>query len=178
MAEEASAEELDEQVEIEAKPKKGLSGKKLVLLVILPLLLLAGGGAGAYFGGFLDPFLGTDRQATTTIDETEALHAGASTTFYELPEMLVNLESSGRRANYLKLVIALELADDDHVAELEDVLPRIVDNFQVYLRELRVEDLHGSAGMQRLREELLLRVNASTKFAKVRDVLFKEMLVQ
>ena len=40
MAEEANAEQLDEQVEIEAKPKKGLSGKKLVLLVILPLLLL------------------------------------------------------------------------------------------------------------------------------------------
>ena len=61
---------------------------------------------------------------------------------------------------------------------LDVVLPRIVDNFQVYLRELRIEDLQGSAGLQRLREELLLRVNASTKTAKVRDVLFKEMLVQ
>ena len=154
MAEEATAEELDEQVEIESKPKKGLSGKKLVLLVVLPLLLLAGGGAGAYFGGFLDPFLGEVGIGESAIDETENLHVGSSTAFYELPEMLVNLDSSGRRANYLKLVIALELADDDHIAELEDVLPRIVDNFQVYLRELRVEDLHGTAGMQRLREEL------------------------
>jgi flagellar FliL protein len=178
MAEEATVEELDEQVEIESKPKKGLSGKKLVLLVVLPLLLLAGGGAGAYFGGFLDPLLGEAGIGESAIDETESLHVGSSTAFYELPEMLVNLDSSGRRANYLKLVIALELADDDHIAELEDVLPRIVDNFQVYLRELRVEDLHGTAGMQRLREELLLRVNASTKTAKVRDVLFKEMLVQ
>ena len=178
MAEEATAEELDEQVEIESKPKKGLSGKKLVLLVVLPLLLLAGGGAGAYFGGFLDPLLGEVGIGESAIDETESLNVGSSTAFYELPEMLVNLDSSGRRANYLKLVIALELADDDHIAELEDVLPRIVDNFQVYLRELRVEDLHGTAGMQRLREELLLRVNASTKTAKVRDVLFKEMLVQ
>jgi len=178
MAEEATADELDEQVEIESKPKKGLSGKKLVLLVVLPLLLLAGGGAGAYFGGFLDPLLGEVGIGESAIDETENLDAGSSTAFYELPEMLVNLDSSGRRANYLKLVIALELADDDHIAELEDVLPRIVDNFQVYLRELRVEDLHGTAGMQRLREELLLRVNASTKTAKVRDVLFKEMLVQ
>jgi flagellar FliL protein len=178
MAEEANAEQLDEQVEIEAKPKKGLSGKKLVLLVILPLLLLGGGGAGAYFGGFLDPFLGKAGGHEAAVDEGETLHARGSTTFYELPEMLVNLESSGRRTNYLKLVLALELEDDDDVAELEDVLPRIVDNFQVYLRELRIEDLHGSAGMQRLREELLLRVNASTKTARVRDVLFKEMLVQ
>jgi flagellar FliL protein len=57
-------------------------------------------------------------------------------------------------------------------------MPRIMDNFQVYLRELRIEDLKGSAGMYRLREELLVRVNAAAAPAKVRDVLFKEMLVQ
>jgi flagellar protein FliL len=57
-------------------------------------------------------------------------------------------------------------------------MPRIIDNFQVYLRELRVEDLRGSGGIYRLREELLTRVNAATAPAKVVDVLFKEMLVQ
>jgi flagellar FliL protein len=57
-------------------------------------------------------------------------------------------------------------------------LPRIVDNFQVYLRELRVDDLQGSAGMYRLREELLRRVNLAVRPARVKDVLFKEMLVQ
>jgi flagellar FliL protein len=43
---------------------------------------------------------------------------------------------------------------------------------------LRIEDLQGSAGLLRLREELLTRVNSSVKPAKVNDVLFKEMLVQ
>ena len=38
---------------------------------------------------------------------------------------------------------------------IEAVMPRIVDNFQIYLRELRLEDLRGSAGIYRLREELL-----------------------
>ena len=37
-------------------------------------------------------------------------------------------------------------------------MPRIVDKFQIYLRGVRVEDLRGSDGMHRLREELLLRV--------------------
>jgi flagellar protein FliL len=58
------------------------------------------------------------------------------------------------------------------------VMPRIVDSFQVYLRELRVEDLQGAAGVHLLREELLTRVNASVKPVKVNDVLFREMLVQ
>ncbi len=58
------------------------------------------------------------------------------------------------------------------------VMPRIVDNFQIYLRELRIEDLRGSDGIYRLREELLARVNAAVAPVKVTDVLFKEMLVQ
>ncbi len=58
------------------------------------------------------------------------------------------------------------------------MMPRIIDNFQVYLRELRVEDLKGSAGMYRLREEMLIRVSAAVAPAKINDVLFKEMLVQ
>ena len=56
--------------------------------------------------------------------------------------------------------------------------PRIIDNFQVYLRELRVEDLRGSAGIYRLREELLARVNTAVHPTKVRDVLFRDVLVQ
>jgi len=57
-------------------------------------------------------------------------------------------------------------------------MPRIIDNFQVYLRELRLEDLRGSAGMYRLREELLTRVVAAAQPVRVKDVLFKEMLIQ
>ena len=57
-------------------------------------------------------------------------------------------------------------------------MPRIVDNFQVYLRELRIEDLQGAAGMYRLREELLSRVGKAAQPAEIVDILFKEMLIQ
>jgi flagellar FliL protein len=57
-------------------------------------------------------------------------------------------------------------------------MPRIIDNFQVYLRELRLDDLRGSAGIYRLREELLMRVNTAAQPVHVKDVLFREMLVQ
>jgi len=74
--------------------------------------------------------------------------------------------------------VSLELTDGRDISRIESVMPRIMDNFQVYLRELRIEDLKGSAGMYRLREELLTRVNAAIAPAKVQDVLFREMLVQ
>jgi flagellar FliL protein len=92
--------------------------------------------------------------------------------------MLVNLNSTGRKASFLKLSVSLEVGSDADRAALTQLQPRVIDNFQVYLRELRIEDLRGSAGLQRLREELLMRVNAATYPTVVRDVLFKQMLVQ
>jgi flagellar FliL protein len=46
------------------------------------------------------------------------------------------------------------------------------------LRELRVEDLSGSASVYRLKEELLRRVNLAVEPVKVKDVLFREMIIQ
>ncbi len=152
-----------------------MSGKKLVLFIVLPILLLVGGGAGAYVAGLLDPLLG---KAEPHAEEPEPEVKVTESIFYDLPEMLVNLNAGGRKVSYLKIVVSLELNDGPDLDRINQVLPRIVDNFQVYLRELRVEDLTGSAGLQRLREELLLRVNAAAHPAVVKDVLFKEMLVQ
>jgi flagellar FliL protein len=110
-------------------------------------------------------------------EEKAAARAGP-VTYYELPQMLVNLNNTGRKSNFLKIVVSLEVSGDKATHALDEAMPRIVDNFQVYLRELRVEDLRGSAGVYRLREELLFRVNAAVGDVKVTDVLFKEMLVQ
>jgi len=156
------------------KAKRKLSGKKIVLFFVVPMLLLLMTGAGIYFSGLIDPFLGVDEEDKELLAEEEA----GPSAFYDLPDMLVNLNSTGRKKSYLKISVSLEVASEKDIAHLEQVLPRIVDNFQVYLRELRIEDLRGSAGLQRLREELLLRVVTAAQPVVVRDVLFREMLIQ
>jgi len=156
--------------------KKKRGGKKL-LMILLPVVVLGGGGAGAYFSGLADSFLGKEEHAEAAAEET-AHEAEHGTIYVELPQMLVNLSASGRRTSFLKIVVSLELTREEDKVVLEEAMPRIIDNFQVYLRELRVEDLRGSAGLYRLREELLFRVNAAVSPARVTDVLFKEMLVQ
>ncbi|NWG46412.1 MAG: flagellar basal body-associated FliL family protein [Alphaproteobacteria bacterium] len=98
--------------------------------------------------------------------------------FFELEEIIANLNTDGNRKAFLKLTVALELDKSVKLEDLEPLVPRIRDQFQVYLRELRLEDLSGSAGMFRLKEELLRRVNLAVRPQKVRDVLFKEMVVQ
>jgi flagellar FliL protein len=150
--------------------RRALSGKKLVLFIIAPLLLvLLLGGAGAWF------FLGGKKEEPVVEDKPQPAKA---LVYYNLPEILVNLNAAGRRSSFLKMTISLELENQADIPRIQAVMPRIVDNMQSYLRELRAEDLRGSAGLFRLREELLARVNAAAQPAKVSDVLFQEVLVQ
>lgn len=159
-----------------AGPARGrrVPGKKLVLFIILPFLLIGAAGGGIYVSGLLDSLLGIEEQDGQLIAEVEL----GPSVYYEVPEMLVNLNTSGRRVGYLKISVSLEVGSEEDFPKLDAVLPRIVDDFQVYLRELRVEDLNGSAGLQRLREELFMRVSNAAAPTVVRNVLFRELLIQ
>ena len=99
--------------------------------------------------------------------------------FIEVPDMMVNLAGSpGERVQYLKMKITLEVKEEKQVEAIKPTLPRVIDIFQTYLRELRPADLTGSAGLFRLKEELTRRVNAALSPNEVSAVLFKEIVVQ
>ena len=159
----------------EDAPKSRFGGRRMMIFGGVGLLLVAGTGGMLYTTGILGKLLGTGQAETA---ETAAAPAPKPGVFLDLPDLLVNLNSTGRKASFLKISISLDLEDQGDIIRIQAVMPRIIDNFQVYLRELRVEDLRGSGGIYRLREELLARVNAASSPVKVKDVLFKEMLVQ
>jgi len=175
----------------EAQAGKG-GGKKKMLPLIAGgvLLLLAAGGGGAYMAGLLDGLLGGDEAAHDAAgagggghDAAAAGHDGkpaadAAPTFYALPEILVSLNTGDRRSTFLKLKVSLELASAQDPARIEQMLPRLVDYCQVYLRELRLEEVRGSAGMARLREELLRRISSAVAPIPVKDVLFSDVFIQ
>ena len=178
---------------LEAGGKK-LNAKKILLFVVLPLFLLAGGGGAAYFTGMLDGVLGKGGEEAAAEGEhgktaskeekggngkkaEKGGHGEASGFFVQIPNMLVNLTSEGQ-PRYLRLSVQLELSSAEDQLAVEGVMPRVVDQFQTYLRELRVKDLRGSAGIYRLQIELLSRVNAAAYPIEVKDVLFQEILIQ
>ena len=172
-------EEGEEGEEGEEEEGSGKSGRKRLLIVIAAVLvLILGGAAAAYFTGLLQPVIDMLGGKDAPVEDPNAPAVSGDAVFYDLAEMLVNINTGGRKSVYLKIRVSLELENTDDIVHIEAVMPRIIDNFQVYLRELRIEDLKGSAGMYRLREELLKRVNVAVAPAKVNDVLFKEMLVQ
>ena len=74
--------------------------------------------------------------------------------------------------------VTLELPDEAVKAQITPMMPRLMDTFQTYLRELRATDLDGSAGLYRLKEELTRRVNAAIAPNRINAVLFKEIVVQ
>lgn len=153
-------------------------GKKKVIIIAAILLLVVGGLAAAFFTGALDSILGGSGEEEAVDPAAAGQVATGSGIFHELPEVLVNLNTQGRKAQFLKIRVSLEVGGPPDIEIIDRVQDRVMDNFQVYLRELRIEDLQGSAGIYRLREELLRRVRASVAPATVHDVLFKEMLVQ
>ena len=165
----------------EATPKQGfvkkLLGNKKLLMIAGggALVLLLAVGAGLYFFVF---------SGSASSEQSKTASAPAlpitppQVAYYDVPDLIVNIQTADGTPAYLKLSVALELDTADEKAGLQALMPRIVDQFQGYLRELRVDDLKGSAGVVRLKEELLRRINVAAAPYRVRDVLLKEMIVQ
>ena len=172
-------EELEEEPEGEDGEEESSSGgkKKLLIIVGAVVLLLIGAAAAVFFSGILDSEE-TEESAENEVKEGVEAEMAKKTYFVDLDEMVVNLNTTERRQSLLKIKVSLEVAEQKDVAVVQELTPRVVDNFQTYLRELRLDDLRGSAGMYRLREELLTRINIAVEPAKVKAVLFKEMIVQ
>jgi flagellar protein FliL len=152
-------------------PKRKLS-LKLVLMIVGGLVGLGAVGGGGYY--FLGGHEKSEAAATTAGPQVRPV------VFLDMPEVLVNLSSSGgtERTQYLKVKVTLELPNEAMSAQIQPFMPRLMDAFQTYLRELRPSDLDGSAGLYRLKEELTRRVNAAIAPSRINAVLFKEIVVQ
>ena len=188
----------DEDDDIEEAPlddgdddEKGGGGRKrggrrkLILFVGGPLIAVILLVAVAFFMG-IGPFGGGDEEDVATEeshgeegDHGEGGGAG-HVGFYELPQMTVNLNTTDGSTAFLRMTVSLEIANDtpENRIQLDTMLPRVLDNFQTYMRELRLEDLSGSAGLFRLKQEMLSRINRAVEPVQVSDVLFSELLVQ
>lgn len=164
----------------------GKSRKKLIIIIAAAALVLILGGVGAMLllsGGDPPPAAeGETPEGEAAPGEAGGAGGGqdpvtgAKPVFMEMPDIVVNLNTGGKSAVFLKISLGLELSREEDVEKVNNQMRRIVDDFTVYLREMRQEDLNGSAGIYRLRQALLRRANLSVP--SIRDVLFKEIVLQ
>jgi flagellar FliL protein len=159
----------DEEEGASARPKRKLR-VMLIMIAAGTLVVLGGGGTAGYlmFG-----FANDAKSAATPVKPA---------VFFDVPEMLVNLSTSGGdRTQYLKFQIVLELPDATLTPQIKIAMPRVTDAFQTYLRELRPTDLDSSvgyAGFYRLKQELTRQINAALAPSRINAVLFKQIILQ
>jgi len=182
-------ETLGEAELVEGLEKKKFNGKTLVFIAAgaaVALLLVI--GISGLFGGEEapteeDPEIERLAQEAAQRRDQAQLEQDRSNEdlqllFVELDEQRFNLNTGGQGSSFLSAKIVLEVDRESYRSDLQSKMPRILDEFNTYMRELRPEDLDGSAGIFRLKEELLMRINQAVAPTRVKDVLFQQFLVQ
>lgn len=105
--------------------------------------------------------------------------SGDDPCYYAMPKLIVNLAGTeGQRSPYMELELTLESSSPATFKKVPELMPRLKDQLNSFLRELRVEDLNGSAGTFTLRRELLKRFNLVLDPKKLDAVLIEGMLIQ
>lgn len=179
--------EIVEDTEAPALPAPNANKKKRMLIAAAggAVLLLGGGGAAALFlGGKSAP--AAEEQAPEAASEEGHGAAGEGKDggegkgekFIDVPPLVVNLRSPDGAARFLKLHFMLVPGPKGNEATIKEQLPVILDSYQPFLRELRPEDLAGSAAVFRLKEELMLRTTRALGPGVVKDVLIQDLVQQ
>jgi flagellar FliL protein len=156
---------------------------RIILLLIILLLVAGALGGGYYFRAPLKKMVGlnSDEPAVAAAPEPPPKKEvkPEDIVFCDLPDMMVTLYNHGGASNHIvKFSISLQLNDKNDQPHVNAYIPRVVDVFQVYVRQLGIEDVVGPQHLQSLRDALLPRLNAALEPSHVDDILFREVLVQ
>lgn len=180
-------DDIETEGEGEEKPKK--SPIKLLLFIGLPVLILLLAGVGGFLlfaGGGEEDAQHADASHGESGggDSHAAAESHAEPHYFDLREgdgevetITTNIRSTDGRPVLVQLKLSFESTNPEMETILQSHVDPIMDQFIMFLRELREDDLYGSAGMHRVRLELLRRVNLAIEPAQVDAVLIQEFLI-
>ncbi|QEW22768.1 Flagellar FliL protein [Marinibacterium anthonyi] len=162
----------DAAAEPTEEPAKGGKGP-----LIIGLVLALVGAAGGYFAvsaGLL-PF--GPKAVTHAVENHEELDVTPTEDieFIAVPGMVISFTGGGRRL-LLRFSAELEVSKA-YKADVEVLLPRIVDVLNGYLRALEVSDIDDPMALTRLRAQMLRRIQIVTGRDMVRDLLIMEFVL-
>jgi flagellar FliL protein len=182
-----SSPEIVEEGAEGGKPAAPKSKKKLIIIGAAAGVLLLGGGGGAAMmlsGGSAKAETaaeghGEEAPAAEAEGESGGHGGGDSKEAYvDVPAMVVNLRSPDGASRFLKIHFMLVPGAKGTPDSLRQKLPVILDAYQPFLRELRPEDLAGSAAVFRIKEEMLVRATEVTGPGTVKDILIQDLVQQ
>jgi len=167
------AEENKEQEQQEQKGGK----KKLIILLVALLLLLGGGGGAAYKFLVLDKQKEEQKENKAEKIQEEIRNVEDLGIMFEVGTFVVNLADKDAD-RYLKVTIILEIENEQVKQEVEKRLPQIKDSITTLLFTKTSRELKTAEGVEKLKEEILRRVNAILPLGGVKNVYFTDFVIQ
>ncbi|MEO0347948.1 MAG: flagellar basal body-associated FliL family protein [Pseudomonadota bacterium] len=170
---------------------KGKGKKKLIIIIVAAILVIIGGlfAAGMFDSKPKESKSTANQQYNNDYEDEEGIDGEYDVNnlspelrtkemVIELKEFIVNLRTKSSRPSFIKLTIALQYEGVHNTAYIEKSMTVLRDRIITFLRELRAEDVQGASGVYLIKEELLLRINKLLYPVVVKDILFKEILIQ
>jgi flagellar FliL protein len=172
-----------EEIEEEVVEKKSGGNMVLILIIVLLVLLLVGGGLAAYF------LLGSSDQPenmqnqTTQSAPAKRKSSGRSTDYltigpmYPMSQFVVNLLSESG-SKYLKVQLDIELGAPELSAEMDQKKSLIRDIIIRSLSSKTFEEVSTMKGKDRLKDEIVNKINDVLADGQVKNIFFTDFVVQ
>lgn len=172
---------MSEDTEIEEPKKK----KGLLVPLLLGVILAALGGGGGFWAVTQGPL------ASETAPDAHADDAGGhddghgashdpdlgptNVAFLELETLVISLGAEESNRNLI-FAAALEVSPE-HLDEVTQLTPRVLDVLNSYLRVIAISELSEPTSLARLRSQMLRRIQVVTGTGRVNDLLVTQFLV-
>ena len=106
--------------------------------------------------------------------------------YHALPELKLSIKRSDENLGYLIIGLTLKLSSDVKLEELRKREPEILDALHTYFASITLDSLGASAatslvspvGLERLRQNLIRRLNTVLSPIKIESILFRKLITQ
>lgn len=149
--------------------------KRSKMPVILGFALAIAGAGGGYYATSTGLILGgeSDHAETDTAHHGEA--SGKDVSYVAVDPLTISLRAPST-SRHLLFRANLEVLPEA-VAEVENLLPRVTDMLNSYLRALDPPDFEDPSALTRLRAQMLRRIQVVAGAGKVNDLLIMEFVL-
>lgn len=141
-----------------------MKSSKFFLVIIVIVMLLVTGAAGYYFAKKSTPGSGQSDVSTKEY-------------LFTTGEITANLSDPQNRS-YIKINIYLGYNYQKLQTELTDKTPQIRDAMLDILRSKKASDLNSQKSIDKMKDELISRINSILTTGKITSVYFSDILIQ
>ncbi|WDL69366.1 flagellar basal body-associated protein FliL [Helicobacter winghamensis] len=153
----------------------GVVALLLIIFIVVGILIFSGGNESEQAGVAPQTQQSAANKGSTANPNSSLLSVGP---MYPLDQFIVNLLASGGGKRYLKTSIALELSIPEMQAELDIKRDVLRDTVITILSSKTFEEVQTAKGKQKLKEEIMERINEFLVDGRVVNMFFTEFVVQ